>query len=127
MAAAAGTKPTKSRQRKIECPECGCILYGSAAALAVGLPTCSCGSTFEIPNMRDLAAIDPVAFEAARTALPEGSHNSLMRELGFNQAVYTTNKRTMPRQCTKRGCKAFRASALERYCAEHLDLEQVPF
>lgn len=127
MAVAAGTKPSKSRQRKIECPECGCILYGSAAALSPGLPVCSCGTRFEIPNMRDLAAVDPDAFEAARRALPEGSHNALMRTMGFDQSVYTTNKRTMPRQCTKRGCKAFRANPLERYCAEHLALEQVPF
>lgn len=29
--------------RKIECPECGCILRGTLKALSVGLPTCGCG------------------------------------------------------------------------------------
>lgn len=121
------TRPSKSRQRKIECPECGCILYGSAAALAPGLPTCSCGALFELPNVRDLPAVDPDAFDALRRSLPEGAHNALMRDLGYDNSVYTTNKRTMPRQCSRRGCKAFRAGPLERYCPEHAELEEVPF
>lgn len=127
MAVAART--TKSRQRKIECPGCGCILYGSRAALSCGLPVCACGETFEVANLGDLAHIDPAAFEREIAQLGEGAHNAAMRVLGYDHAVYTTNARSVgTRQCRKRGCKALRTSNLAEFCAEHeRDAEPVPF
>jgi hypothetical protein len=49
--------------RKIECDECGAILYGSASALTrSGLPSCPCGGEYVIPNLRDRLAVgDPEA------------------------------------------------------------------
>jgi len=39
-----GRAKKKTYMLKVECPECGCKLRGTAQALSVGLPTCGCGS-----------------------------------------------------------------------------------
>lgn len=126
---AAAVRTTKSRQRKVECPGCGCILYGSCAALSRGLPVCACGESFEVANLGDLAHIDPDAFEREVSQLGEGASNAAMRALGYDHAVYTTNARSIgTRQCRKRGCKALRTSNLADYCAKcERDSEPVPF
>jgi hypothetical protein len=120
--------PTKSRQRKIECEGCGAILYGSAATLAGGLPTCACGGAFIVANLGDLAVVDPNAFERVRESLGEREHNGLMRVLGYDHAITSTNKRSIgTRQCKRAGCKALRTSNLAEYCAEHQGESEVPF
>lgn len=124
--------PTKSRQRKIACGKCGAILYGSAATLAAGLPTCACGGAFEVANLADLAVIDPDGFEAAieltqlgtegkGAANKGGAYNATMRVLGYADAAPAVRGF---RQCKQSGCKRNRAP-LSDYCPEHG--EEVPF
>jgi hypothetical protein len=124
--------PTKSRQRKIECEGCGAILYGSAATIASGLPTCACGDPFIVANLGDLAVIDPDAFEAAlelaqlgTTGAPNrgGEYNATMRVLGYHDATISPNSRGS-RQCKDRGCKRLRVP-LSDFCADHG--QEVPF
>lgn len=120
--------PTKSRQRKVECDSCGVILYGSAAALAGGLPTCACGGPFVVAHLADLAVIDPDAFEAIRGTLGERDHNGLMRVLKFDHAIASTNARSIgTRQCKGNGCKALRVDNLHDYCASCEAARALPF
>lgn len=107
--------PTKSRQRKIECPACGVILYGSAAALGVGMPTCACGESMVVANLGDLAVIDPEGFEKVAGTLGEREHNGLMRVLGYDHAVVSTNARSIgTRQCKRASCKRLRVNTWPR-------------
>jgi len=83
-----GRHKSSCRLRKIQCADCGCILYGSAAALrTAGLPQCACSGTFTVPLLRDLEAIDPDGFEQLRTMLDRKSHTQAMRELGYVDAI----------------------------------------
>lgn len=121
--------PTKSRQRKIECPACGVILYGSAAALGVGMPTCACGESMVVANLGDLAVVDPPGgFERVAGELGEREYNGLMRVLGYDHAVVSTNARSIgTRQCKRSSCKRLRVNNLADFCREHLAEAEVPF
>ena len=106
------------RLRKIECADCGCIMYGSAAAIrTAGLPLCACGGPFMVPLLRDLEVIDPDGFERLLAALDRKSHTQVMRELGYVDSIErcAPPRRTRQPQCSNDGCSRFRAYG-ERYC-----------
>lgn len=129
------------RMRKIECPDCGLILYAtSAAALArVGLPACACGGAFTVPNLRDRLAVDPdglrgeledAGFAAARSrgasmAQAEDAArvawNDAMRAIGRRDLIVpppARDHRAGTSRCQWEGgyCMVYVAG---RYCAEH--------
>lgn len=78
-----------SRQRKIQCDACGFIAYASAGALmTAGLPSCGCGARMAVAHVRDLAIIEPDAFEALADSMPtRGARNALMLEAGYAGAI----------------------------------------
>lgn len=116
---------SKSRLLKVECPECGVILRGSASALREsGLPFCGCGARFEVPAVASLERVDPDAYQSLVDSLPDLSANHLMRLQGYD--IRPTTKRHGTPQCSKRGCKRLRVP-LERHCQPCLDAESVPF
>lgn len=118
-------KARQNRDRKIECDSCGCILRGSASALRLnGLPLCRCGGSFDVPNLADLEHIDPERFEERLNMLRAGERNALYRQLGYDHAVQSPNRRGSA-QCSKGGCKQLRAP-LERFCRDHVEVP-VPF
>lgn len=124
-----GRRRSSSRLRKIECPGCGCILYGSAAAIrTAGLPGCACGGTFTVPLLRDLEVIDPDGFEQLLATLDRKSHTQAMRELGYLDAIErrAPPRRTRQPQCANDGCSRFRAYG-ERYCPTCLAEASLPF
>jgi len=47
---AACTKKQTTRMLKLVCPECGYTIRTTAKWLETGVPTCPCGSTFEVPS-----------------------------------------------------------------------------
>ncbi len=117
------------RLRKIQCADCGCILYGSAAALrTAGLPQCACGGAFTVPLLRDLEVIDPDGFEQLLAMLSRSAHTQVMRELGYTDAIEKRSppRRTRQPQCSNDGCSRFRAYG-ERYCPTCLAESNVPF
>jgi hypothetical protein len=121
-------KRSKSRLRKVECGQCGCILYGSAAALSQGLPGCACGGSFTVPKLADLEVIDPDGFEALLEGLSERAFHAAMRELGYTDMIRAKQppRRTQQPQCGHDGCSHFRRYGT-KYCATHEELEAVPF
>jgi hypothetical protein len=123
------------RQRKLYCSACGFLCYASASAISsAGLPTCGCGSPMLVANLRDLERIDPDGFQAMIEHLPRKQHTAAMRELGYTAAIERRNaamepgsKRRIPQpQCAADGCSRFRKYG-ERFCAEHADLDDLPF
>src|SRR3979490_3004103 len=53
-----GTVATQ-RLRKVDCPECGCILYMSRKWIAEGTPTCACGARMQsVDELRDQRELD---------------------------------------------------------------------
>lgn len=79
---------SKSRQRKLHCVSCGFICYASAGAMiSCGLPTCACGTQLQVAKPRDLAVVDPDAFDELAGILSKRGHNEMMRECGFDQMI----------------------------------------
>lgn len=123
------SKGHKGRQRKLACPACGFIAYASAGAvIAAGIPTCGCGQPMTVANLRDLEKIDPDGFEQLLGSLSVKARNAAMRELGYTDAIErrSPGRRTRQPQCAHTDCSRFRAYGV-RYCAEHAELEAIPF
>ena len=82
----------------------------------------------QVPMLRDLERIDPDGFEQIIGQLSHREHTAAMRELGYVDAIVRKQppRRTVQPQCAHAGCSRFRKYGA-RYCAEHANLETLPF
>jgi hypothetical protein len=117
------------RQRKLSCPTCGFICYASASAItSAGLPACGCGAPIVLVNVRDIALIEPERLEQSLRMTSRKQRTAAMRELGWLDGIERRNagRRSPQPQCSADGCSKFRKRG-DRFCAEHRELEAIPF
>jgi NAD-dependent SIR2 family protein deacetylase len=128
-----GGRPAKhhrGRMRKLACGDCGAILYSTSISSLQrsGLPSCGCGGTFAVANLRDRALIEWETLARELESQGPRAWNAAMRELGADDLVIPIGtdglvKRPRgsglaPSRCQWEGgnCVKFTTG---RYCPEH--------
>jgi hypothetical protein len=114
-------KDHSGRQRKVYCQRCGFIAYASRRALQrAGMPSCGCGESLQIANLRDRAAVEWDALAEELESYGRDAYDAAMRELGYTNMIAPRRSAERhggrQRRCEASGCEKFTAG---RYCPEH--------
>jgi hypothetical protein len=119
-----GRAPQRKRMRKLQCIDCGLIVYATSATAIreTGPPTCGCGGAMIVPNLRDRAAIERELLEAELIEYGRDAYNAAARVLGWGLWIEPSRDRqggAERRRCQWQGGHCVKYPSGGLYCPEH--------